>query len=238
MYIDMGLALSKLGEEALVSLEGFSLDGKERADFRQARNRALKSGASFSVLPRGEVPGLIPVFKAISDSWLARKGAAEKGFSLGRFTPQYISQFDCAVVRVAGEIVAFANLWQAPAGKELSIDLMRYDERAPKGIMDYLFAELMLWAGEHGYAWLNLGMAPLSGLESHPLAPLWHRAGGLIFRHAEDFYNFEGLRHYKEKFLPTWRPHYLASPGGLALPRVFLDSSILISGGLTKIVSR
>lgn len=238
IYIDMGLTLSKLGEEGLVPLEQFSLEGKERADFRQARNRAQKAGVSFAVVPRKEVPGLIPTLKAISDSWLAHKGAAEKGFSLGRFTPEYVTQFDCAVVKLAGEIVAFANLWKAPAGKELSIDLMRYDERAPKGVMDYLFAELMLWGRDQGFAWFNLGMAPLSGLESHPLAPIWHRVGGLIFRHAEDFYNFEGLRHYKEKFSPTWRSYYLASPGGLALPRVFLDSSILISGSLTKIVSR
>ena len=79
---------------------------------------------------------------------------------------------------------------------------------------------------------------PGSRARTRRLAPLWHRVGGLIFRHADDFYNFEGLRHYKEKFAPVWRPHYLASPGGLALPRVILDSSILISGGLTKIVSR
>lgn len=238
MYIDMGLTLSKLGEEALVPLAGFSLEGKERADFRQARNRADRAGATFAVIPKDEIRGIIPQLKAVSDAWLADKGAAEKGFSLGRFTPAYITEFDCAVVKVAGEIVAFCNLWQAPAGGEISIDLMRHDETAPKGVMDYLFAELMLWARDRGFSWFNLGMAPLSGLESHPLAPLWHRVGGLIFHHAEELYNFEGLRNYKEKFSPTWRSRYLASPGGLALPRVLLDSSALISGGLAKMVSR
>jgi len=237
IYIDMGLTLSKLGEEGLVPLENFTLEGKERADFRQARNRAVKTGASFAVVPRSEVPALLPALRAVSDSWLRHKGAAEKGFSLGRFADEYVSQFDCGIVRVDGEIVAFANLWQAPAGGEVSIDLMRYDDRAPKGVMDYLFAELMLWARDRGFARFNLGMAPLSGLEAHALAPLWHRIGGLIFHHAENFYNFEGLRNYKEKFFPVWRPRYLASPGGLALPRVLLDSSSLISGGLTKIVS-
>jgi len=238
IYIDMGLTLSKLGEEALVPLEGFSLDGKERADLRQARNRAERTGASFSVMPGSKIAGMIPELKAVSDAWLAQKGAAEKGFSLGRFTPGYVAQFDCAIVSVAGKVVAFANLWQARAGGELSIDLMRYDETAPKGVMDYLFAELMLWGREQGFSWFNLGMAPLSGLEAHPLAPLWHRVGGLIFRHGEDFYNFEGLRHYKEKFQPIWHSQYLASPGGLALPRVFVDASVLISGGLTRMVSR
>jgi phosphatidylglycerol lysyltransferase len=238
IYIDMGLTLSKLGEEALVPLEHFSLDGKERANLRHAHNRAIRDGASFAVVPSRDVPALLPELQSISSHWLDRKAATEKGFSLGRFTPGYVAQFDCAVVRVDGRIVAFANLWQAPTGGEVSIDLMRYDDGAPKGVMDYLLTEAMFWGRDSGFAWFNLGMAPLSGLESHALATSWHRIGGLIFRHAEDFYSFEGLRQFKEKFLPVWRPHYLACPGGLALPRVVLDSTILISGSLSGIVAR
>jgi phosphatidylglycerol lysyltransferase len=237
IYIDMGLTLSKLGEEGVVPLQDFTLEGKQRAEFRQARNRAERAGASFEVIPKNQVHALADELERVSSNWLADKGAAEKGFSLGRFSADYLSNFDCAVVRVNGSVVAFANIWQAAAGREISIDLMRYDDRAPKGVMDYLFAELMLWGRDQGFAWFNLGMAPLSGLETHQLAPLWHRVGGLVFRHAEDFYNFEGLRHYKEKFDPIWRPRYLASPGGLALPRVFIDASVLISGGIRRIVS-
>ncbi len=78
--------------------------------------------------------------------------------------------------------------------------------------MDFLFVELMLWGRAQGYRWFNLGMAPLSGLEAHRLAPAWHKVGRFIYRHGEDFYNFEGLRQYKEKFFPEWRPRYLAAP--------------------------
>ena len=78
--------------------------------------------------------------------------------------------------------------------------------------MDYLFVELMLWGEAEGYRWFNLGMAPLAGLEDRALAPLWNRLGALLFRHGEHFYNFQGLRQYKEKFDPVWEPRYLASP--------------------------
>ena len=44
------------------------------------------------------------------------------------------------------------------------------------------------------------------------------RAGALVFRYGEHFYNFEGLRRYKDKFGPVWTPRYLACPGGMALP--------------------
>jgi phosphatidylglycerol lysyltransferase len=53
--------------------------------------------------------------------------------------------------------------------------------------MDYLFVSLMLWGKEQGYQCIDLGMAPLSGLESRPFAPLWHRIGAVIFQHGEHF---------------------------------------------------
>jgi phosphatidylglycerol lysyltransferase len=112
---------------------------------------------------------------------------------------------------------------------------MRFGPDAPRGAMDYLFVELLLWARAQGYQWLNLGMAPLAGLEKHPLAPAWHRVGNFIFRHGEHFFNFDGLRRYKSKFDPVWVSKYLASPGGLALPRVLLDVSVLISGGVKEL---
>ncbi len=73
-------------------------------------------------------------------------------------------------------------------------------------------------------------MAPLAGLDEREDGPLWNRLGAFIFRHGEDFYNFEGLRRFKEKFEPVWEPHYLASPAGLALPGVLTDLIPLISG--------
>jgi phosphatidylglycerol lysyltransferase len=239
LYIDQGLSLSKLGEDGRVPLENFSLEGSRRADLRQAVKRAAKHGATFAVLPRAEVPGIVPDLQRVSDSWLADKSTAEKAFSLGSFSPAYIENFDCAVIRTSEGIVAFANLWTAPASAELSIDLMRYDRRAPKSTMDYMFAELMVWAAAAGYEWFSLGMAPLSGMEQRPLAPLWHKLGHLLYMHGESFYNFEGLRSYKEKFDPVWRPRYLACPGGVFdLPWALIDSSRLISGSLTRMLTR
>jgi phosphatidylglycerol lysyltransferase len=76
-----------------------------------------------------------------------------------------------------------------------------------------------------------MGMAPLSGIESRRLAPLWNRLAGLAFRYGENFYSFQGLRTYKEKFDPTWEPRYLASRGGLALPRILTNVATLVSSG-------
>ena len=238
LYVDLGLSLLKLGEEARVRLDGFGLEGSQRADLRQARRRAERDGASFEVLPASAVPPLLPRLRLISDAWLDDKSTAEKGFSLGAFSEAYLAEFPVAVIRAEGEVVAFANLWPTAGREELSIDLMRFLPDAPRGAMDYLFIELMLWGKAEGYRWFNLGMAPLSGLENRALAPLWHRMGSFLSRHGESFYNFEGLRRYKDKFDPVWEPRYLAAPGGLALPRVLLDVSTLISGGLKELVTK
>jgi phosphatidylglycerol lysyltransferase len=145
--------------------------------------------------------------------------------------------FDCGVVRCNGAIVAFANLWPG-ASKELSVDLMRYNADAPKGVIDFLLIECMLWGKSQGYQWFNLGMAPLSGLEEHALAPAWHKLGRMVQRYGEMFYHFEGLRKYKEKFLPVWRPRYLAAPDGLAMAGALLDVTSLISGGVGKVLRK
>ena len=228
-YLDMGLSLVKLGEEAMVSLEGFTLEGRPRAELRQAHNRGKRAGLDFHVVPAADVAPLLPQLRVISDQWLDEKAGEEKGFSLGSFDDSYLQRFPLAVVQAEGRLVAFANLWQAPAGKELSIDLMRYLPDAPKGTMDYLFVELFLWGAANGYTRFSLGMAPLTGLPQHRLAGRWSRFANVVMRHGERFYGFEGLRRFKAKFDPQWRPRFLAAPGGIQLPAALLDVTRLIS---------
>src|ERR1700722_1207322 len=238
LYIDLGLAALKIGEEARVLLPDFSLEGAARADLRQAWRRAERDGASFEVIPPERIGEVMPDLRRISDAWLAGKSVAEKRFSVGAFSEAYMSNFATVLVRSDGNISAFANLWNTDSKEELSVDLMRFGPDAPRGAMDYMFIELMLWGRTQGYRWFNLGMAPLAGLENHPLAPAWHRVGNFVFRQGEHFYNFDGLRRYKTKFDPTWVPKYLVAPGGIALPRILVDVSVLISGGMKELFAR
>jgi phosphatidylglycerol lysyltransferase len=238
LYVDLGLSLLKVGEEARVPLAGFSLEGPARATLRQSHRRAQRLGLEFSVLEPAAAEPLLPQLRAISDHWLEDKATAEKGFSLGSFSEAYLRRFPVAIVRLGTNPVAFANLWPTATRAELSIDLMRFGEEAPNGSMDFLFIELMLWAQVQGYQWFNLGMAPLSGLERRMLAPAWHRLGGFVYRHGEAFYNFEGLHRYKNKFAPAWEPRYLASPGGLQLAPLLFDLSTLVSGGVRELVMK
>ena len=227
LYVDMGLFLVNLGEEARVPLKDFSLEGSKRKSLRQDVNRAVKAGCSFEVVPAEQVALLIPYLKTISDAWLTLKHGQEKGFSLGFFNEDYLSRLSIAAVRHEGKIVAFANLWLG-GDEELSPDLIRHLPDAPPGTMDFLITQLLLWGKEKQYQWFNLGGAPFSGLEDRTLAPLWHRLGTQLYRHGEHFYNFKGLRQFKEKFDPVWEPKYLATSAGLSLPAVLVDLTLLI----------
>ncbi len=238
LYLDLGLTLMKIGEEARVNLETFALEDKSCKWMRKTQRYVENQGCTFEIVSVESVPAILPELRAISDSWLNDKKTREKSFSLGFFAEDYVRRFPIAVVRKGGTIAAFANIWTTGAKEELSVDLMRQVEGATNGVMDYMFVNIILWGREQGYRWFNLGMAPLSGLENRHLGPLWHRVGALAYRFGENFYNFQGLRQYKEKFDPTWEPTYLASPGGLALPRILTNLSALISGGLRGVVTK
>ncbi|TDU32200.1 phosphatidylglycerol lysyltransferase [Panacagrimonas perspica] len=237
-YLDAGLRPLKLGEHASVDLPSFTLKGSRRANLRQGVSRGEREGLTFEVIPADDLRSVIAELRAVSDAWLREHRAAEKSFSLGAFAENYVLRQPVAITRHNGRLVAFATLMVTDRKIEASVDLMRHLPDAPKGTMDFLFVKVMLYFQTENFQRFGLGMAPLSGMVEHPLAPNWHRLGRLLFSHGEHFYNFQGLRAFKEKFDPQWQPRYLAAPGGVAPLLVLADTAALISGGLRSMVSR
>ncbi len=237
-FIDLGLAVQKIGETALVPLTNFSMEGSAKSKFRQSRNRAIKRGCSFEVIyPAADSPEM-DTLEAVSDAWLKEHQGREKGFSLGRFDRALLAGAPIAVVRCDGQITAFANLWMTHDKRELSLDLMRHVEIGLNGMMDYLFAEIILWGSSEGYAYFCLGMAPLAGLDSHKLAPLMSKVGAFVYKHGGKIYGFEGLRAFKSKFDPQWEPVYLAAPSQFVMPIALGNLALLSSGGLKGLLTR
>ncbi len=232
-YLDLGLSPLKLGEEAIVDLAAFTLEGSARKNLRQTYAKAQRDGLRFQWLNADQVAPYLPQLQAISDAWMGEKQVREKGFSVGRFDANYLCRCPLALAWCHDQPVGFANVWTTDCKTELSIDLMRYDpEHSPGGVIDYLFIELLQWGKTQGYQTFNLGMAPMSGLSRHPLAPFWNKLGQLLFVKGNRFYNFKGLRRFKEKYQPQWRPCYLVSQGGFRLPAILANTASLISRGM------
>ncbi len=237
-YMDIGLTAIKLGEEARVNLLSFDLEakGKEMKDLRYTWNRGTRDGLALEIHEPGTAP--LEELKVISDAWLTGKNVREKGFSLGRFSEEYLKHFRIAIVRFEGRPVAFANLLETHSHELASLDLMRAHPEAPKLTMEFLMVGLIQLYKQHGYARFSLGMVPLSGLQPRRGAPLTQRLGSMVFRRGEQLYNFQGLRRFKDKFQPDWEPRYMAVPAGLDPLVALADTAALIAGGLTGLVKR
>ncbi len=236
--VEMGFSIQKIGEVAVLPLQGFTIDGTRRGKARRAWRQAADAGAVFEVVPPQGVPAIMPDLQRISDAWLAQHAGGEKSFTMGGFHARYVEEFPVAVVRFEGRIVAFATLWTVADRSAFSIDLMRYVDEGPKRIMDFLFVELLKWGVAEGYSAFDFGMAPLSGLQDRPLAPMMSRVGSLLFENAEDLYNFQGVREFKNKWDPLWRPRYVAAPRKWNIPLVLADVSLLTSGGMAGLAKR
>ncbi len=229
---DRGYHLFKLGEEAQVHLDRVTLDGHPGKMNRQILRRAERDGLAFRIMQPEEIDRRMAELAAISDEWLRAKGVIERQFSIGFFDPAYMRRFPCAVVEKADEermLLAFANLLEGPARQELSVDLMRYRTDGP-GVMDFLLLSVMLHGKEQGYRRFNLGMAPLASVGEHRGARTGERLAGLLFRRGEHWYNFQGVRFFKQKFDPEWVPRYLAYQSAVEWPVALAHVSALIAG--------
>ncbi len=233
---DRGYAFFKLGEEGQLPMSRVTLEGPGGKLYRQVLRRAERDGVRFRVLAPFEVRRVMPQIVEISNDWLQSKRVGERQFSIGFFDEQYLLRFPVAVVEDSnGRIIAFANLLQGPKHEELSIDLMRYRSDAPK-VMDFLFVSLFLHGKEKGYRRFNLGMAPLASVGELAGAHLRERLANLLFQHGEHWYNFQGLRQFKEKYEPDWVPRYMAYQNAWEWPVAIAYVSALIAGGWSRVL--
>jgi len=231
--IELGFRVEKIGENAVVELADFTLTGSARSKLRSSRRRFVeREGAVFELERPPHEAHVFDELRVVSDKWLAAHGGSEKAFSLGAFDPAYLARCGIATVRIGGCVAAFVNIWLTADGKRGALDLMRFDpDAAPNGLMDFLFTEILLWAQAQGLRTFDLGMAPLAGLaEEKKYASLFARIGRLVHERGEQFYGFQGLRAFKDKFGPRWEPRYIAAPGSWTLPIVLAEVAVLTNG--------
>jgi phosphatidylglycerol lysyltransferase len=220
-YQEAGFDALCIGQEGIVDLATFSLEGRANKNFRTSINRLNKLGYSTQIYEPPLSGDLLNQLRSISDEWLSHMHGSEKQFSVGWFDDAYLrSSPVMVVVGPDGTLLAFANLVPEYQRNEVSIDLMRHRKDVEPGSMDFLFASLFLWSRGKGYASFSLGLSALSGIGENPQDPAVEKALHFIYEHIDRFYNFKGLHSFKEKFHPTWSPRYLIYPGLSSLPAI------------------
>jgi phosphatidylglycerol lysyltransferase len=209
LYRSLGKHLLPLGQEAIVNLNTFSMDGKEKKSLRNALNKIEREGYQFVVHEAPLNSRILQQLHAVSNEWLQMLHRTELSFSQGVFDEKEIkNQTVLTLENKDGKILSFLNLIPGGSEQEANFDLMRRTEDAPNGSMDFMFANMFLYCKSKGYASCNLGLVPMSGLE-HP-TNVSENIIKLAYEHIPRFSGYKSLRFFKEKFEPIWETKYVA----------------------------
>lgn len=224
-----GYHLMKLGEEANVNLTEFTLEGRKMKSVRNAISRVEKENYTFEIIKPPFSKEIMEELNSISTNWLG--GRKEKGFSIGFFNEDYLQLDEIAIVRNENnEIKGFANIMPMyNNGETLSIDLMRFSKDTCNGIMDFMFVNLFKYGKENGYSKFNMGMVPLANVGTSKFSFLNEKIAEQIYLRGQNFYSFQGLKKFKEKYCEIWDDRYLAYRKDTALISTMIQIVLLIS---------
>ncbi|WP_374106136.1 phosphatidylglycerol lysyltransferase domain-containing protein [Kitasatospora sp. RG8] len=229
IYARHGLDALELGDEAIVELDEFSLDGRAMRVVRQAYNRVKRAGYTVRIrrheaIPEAEMAELV----AKADQW--RDGATERGFSmaLGRLGDPGDGR--CVMLECHdgdGELKALLSF--VPWGADgLSLDLMRRARDTENGLMEFMVIELLQRAEEVGLARVSLNFAMFrsvfergSKLGAGPVLRLWRSVLGFFSR----WWQIESLYRANAKYRPIWEPRYLLFEKSSEIPRIGIASA-------------
>lgn len=235
-YDHAGLHKLKIGDDAIVDLARFTLEGSSTARQFRGKVKHLEKQGIRTRLHEPPLPQqVLEEARTVSDEWLEIPGHHEHGFSVGWFEDSYVRNTPLFVVEDAmGKMLAFANI--IPSGRkiEATVDMMRYRKDVPNGIMDFLFVKLFFWSKERGFQSFTLGMAPMGGFRPGENAAPVERAVHAFVRHLNFLFSFQGLRAYKAKFASYWEPRYLYFQNPLDLPRIGIALRIVSGVELPK----
>jgi phosphatidylglycerol lysyltransferase len=220
-YAELGLKRLKIGDDAIVDLTAFSLDGAARKSLRTGLRKLEAAGIHYEHHDPPIPDALLDEMQVVSDEWLSLPGRRERHFALGHFDRDYLRTTPTAVARDAdGRMIAFVNVLVSRRRLEATGDLMRRLKSAPNGVMDYLFIRTFVLYRERGLVRFSLGMAPMSGFTPAEAASPEARAVHVFFQHLGFLFSFRGLRAYKAKFATSWEPRYVVYSHVLDLPRL------------------
>ncbi len=221
LYRSLGLHLLKIGEDAIINTQAFTLKGGAMANVRTSAKRAEKEGLRV-VLYRGQVQdsGQLAQMEQISQRWLAQKGGSEMGFSMGQFAPAGDpEQVTALAVDSSDRVHAFVTFVPIYGRKGWGLDLLRRSEQSAPGTMELLLASSIEYLKSCGAEMVSLGLAPLSNANHEDVSFLdssidflTHRFGSLS--------KSQSLFNFKKKFQPTWESRYLVFSHTLTLPKI------------------
>ena len=231
LYEAIGLRTLYLGDEALVELDRFSLDGRPIRKVRQSVNRLAKAGYAAELHDLEALdPETLAELERVSEE--GRQGAPERGFSMAL---DALRGEDTAVVLARDEdgairgLLHFVPCYGRPA---MSLSFMRRDPDTPNGLMEFMVVRAIELLRETGIEEVSLNFAAFAKWMHSPETRV-ERALAKLVALGNPFFQIESLYRFNAKFFPRWEARYLVYEGLFGLPRASI-AALWAEGQLWK----
>ena len=226
-YHELGLRTLYQGDEAVVDIDTFTLEGGAMKSVRQAAQRLARKGFTAepllaSQLSRDDRDALT----ALETQWLA--GQRRKGFVMeldSLFRLDGDEELFVVGRGPSGEVVGFLEIAICPASRSLSLSSMPRVSEAPNGLNAYLIVTAVNWAREHGFTELSLNFSPVARLLTGDITRTpWSRLARRVLLVIKRLFRLQldNLYVFNRQFLPRWQPRYLVFKRRRDLGRIIL----------------
>jgi lysylphosphatidylglycerol synthetase-like protein (DUF2156 family) len=214
VYEATGMHSLYVGDEAVVDVGKFSLEGGRHKSLRQAVNRIANHGYSVSFHDPTTIDScLADELRGLSG--ISRRGDGERGFSmtLGRM---FHPEDDGLLLAVASDkdnkAVAFCQFVPSPSIDGYSLDVMRRDGgEHPNGLFDFLIVSTIRYLRDAGYSGLGLNFATMRAvLAGEAGSGLFVRLRRWLLLRLSRSMQIESLWRFNAKYDPTWVARYVA----------------------------
>jgi len=229
VWTEQGLRVQYLGDEAIIDVATFHLEGRTMRPVRQAVSRTRRHGVTTEVHREGALdPTLRRALVGISQAHL--DGQPDRGFSMALDGLLSGRDADCVIVVArdgTGTPFAFQRYVPCRSGRGLSLDAMRRDDGGcpqVNGVNETLIVDAVVWAAARGIEEVSLNFAAFKGLlEEDPDRGLRDNLTAWFVRRLDPHFQIGSLLSFNAKFQPRWVPRYLVyrsagdfAPVGLA----------------------
>jgi lysyl-tRNA synthetase, class II len=225
IYDELGLQALYIGDEAIVEIDKFSLEGRPIRKVRQSVSRLTKAGftaelQTLATLDRATLPEIERVVE------LGRQGRPERGFSMAMDSIRGDCEDDTLFVLArdeAGAVRGLLHFVPCYGRAAVSLSMMRRDPSTPNGLTEFLVVQAIELLRARGIEEMSLNFATGARFMSAPNGHVEAALGQLCHR-LDRFFQIESLYRFNVKFFPRWDTRYLIYEGTFGLPRAALAS--------------
>ncbi|MBV9195983.1 MAG: DUF2156 domain-containing protein [Solirubrobacterales bacterium] len=220
VYEQLGLKTLYLGDEAIIELDRFSLEGRPIRKVRQSVTRLAKAGYTSELRELRDLDAeTIAEIEDVLER--GRHGAPERGFSMAMDSLTGENGHETLVVLArdeAGRIKGALHFVPCYGRPTMSLSFMRRDPETPNGLTEFMVARAAERLKERGLNEMSLNFAAFAKWIHSP-HKRHERVLGKLVALGNPFFQIESLYRFNAKFFPRWEPRYLVYEGPFGLPR-------------------